>query len=53
MGQLIAPFGATAVMIAVLCSILLATGTFYILNITQRTTSALPPQFSGSGKSEG
>jgi len=53
MGQLIAPFGATAAIIAVLCSILLATGTFYILNIVQRTIPAPPSQLSRSGKSEG
>jgi FHS family Na+ dependent glucose MFS transporter 1 len=53
MGQLIAPFGVTAIMIAVLCSILLATGTFYILNIKQRTTPTPPPQLSMIGKGEG
>jgi fucose permease len=53
MGQLIAPFGATAAMIVVLCSILVAAGTFYILNIVQRTTPTSPPQLSNSGKSEG
>ena len=53
MGQLIAPFGATAAMIAVLCSILLATGVFYILNTIQRNTPAQPFQFSRRGKSEG
>ncbi len=52
MGQLIAPFGATAAIIAVFCSIVLATGTFYILNIRQRAISASPPILSGTGKSE-
>jgi fucose permease len=32
MGQLITPFGASATMIAVFCSMLLTAGTFYILN---------------------
>ena len=53
MGQLIAPFGATAAMIVVLCSILVAAGTFYILNIVQRSTPTSPPQLSSSGKSKG
>jgi FHS family Na+ dependent glucose MFS transporter 1 len=52
MGQLIAPFGPTAAIIAVLCSILLATGTYYILNMTQRTIPAQLPQLSNSEKSE-
>jgi FHS family Na+ dependent glucose MFS transporter 1 len=52
MGQLILPFGATAAMIVVLCSILLATATYYILNIKQRASPTPPPQFSSSGKSE-
>jgi FHS family Na+ dependent glucose MFS transporter 1 len=43
MGQLIAPFGANAAIIAVLGSILLASGIFYILNIKQRTTLTPPP----------
>jgi len=46
MGQLIIPFGATAAIIVVLCSILLASGTYFILNIKQRTASTLPPQVS-------
>jgi FHS family Na+ dependent glucose MFS transporter 1 len=46
MGQLIIPFGATAAIIVVLCSILLASGTYFILNIKQRTASILPPQVS-------
>jgi hypothetical protein len=44
MGQLIIPFGATAAIIVVLCSILLASGTYFILNIKQRTASTPPPQ---------
>ncbi len=43
MGQLIAPYGATSAIIIVLISILLAAGTFYILNLTQRTLPASPP----------
>jgi FHS family Na+ dependent glucose MFS transporter 1 len=43
MGQLIVPYGATAVIITVFCSILLATGTFYILNIKQHTAPAPSP----------
>jgi FHS family Na+ dependent glucose MFS transporter 1 len=43
MGQLIGPLGATAAMIAVLCSILLAMGVFYILNVKQRTTPTSAP----------
>jgi FHS family Na+ dependent glucose MFS transporter 1 len=46
MGQLIIPFGATAAIIVVLCSILLASGTYFILNIKQRTASTPPPQVS-------
>ena len=53
MGQLIAPFGTTAAMIAVLCSTLLATGSFYILNRVQRATPAPPPRLSRSGNSDG
>ena len=45
MGQLIAPFGATAVIIAVLGSTLIAAGTFYILNIKQRTAPIPSPKF--------
>ena len=41
MGQLIAPYGATVSMLVVLCSILLASGAFYILNIKQYSI-ALP-----------
>jgi FHS family Na+ dependent glucose MFS transporter 1 len=41
MGQLIVPYGATAAMITVLCSILLAAGTLYILNRKQFNTT--PP----------
>ena len=52
MGQLIIPFGATAAIIVVLCSILLATGTYFILNSKQRTASTPPPQVLWSGKSE-
>jgi FHS family Na+ dependent glucose MFS transporter 1 len=52
MGQLIIPFGATAVMIVVLCSILVATGIFNILNIVQRNTFTTPPQPSSNGKGE-
>jgi FHS family Na+ dependent glucose MFS transporter 1 len=52
MGQLIIPFGATAAMIVVLCSILLATATYYILNIKQRASPTPPSQFSSSGESE-
>jgi fucose permease len=36
MGQLIVPFGATAAMVAVLCSLLVAAGLFYILNVAHR-----------------
>jgi fucose permease len=36
MGQLIIPYGVTAIMITVLCSILLATGCYYLLNKKQR-----------------
>jgi FHS family Na+ dependent glucose MFS transporter 1 len=52
MGQLIAPFGATAAIIAVFCSIVLATGIFYLLNTRQRAISASPPILSGTEKSE-
>jgi fucose permease len=50
MGQLIAPYGATAAMIAVLCSILLATGTFYILNILQISAPTPTTHSSNSGR---
>jgi len=36
MGQLIAPFGPTAAMVAVLGSILLAVGAYYLLNLAHR-----------------
>ncbi len=49
MGQLIDPFGATAIIIAVLCSTLLATGVFYILGIKQRTALTPPAQGSQNG----
>ena len=52
MGQLIAPYGATATIIVVLCSIFLAAGTYFFLNISQRTLPATPPQFSSGGRSE-
>ena len=49
MGQLIDPFGATAIIIAVLCSTLLATGVFYILEVKQRTALTPPAQGSPNG----
>jgi FHS family Na+ dependent glucose MFS transporter 1 len=52
MGQLITPFGAVATIIVVLCSILLATGTYFFLNITQRAVPSSPPGLSSSAKSE-
>jgi MFS transporter, FHS family, Na+ dependent glucose transporter 1 len=42
MGQLITPYGAQVIMITILCSILVATGMFYILN-TMRFTAPTPP----------
>jgi hypothetical protein len=36
-----------------LCSILVATGIFYILNIVQGNTFTPPPHPSSAGKSEG
>ena len=36
MGQLIAPFGSASILWVVLCSIFLAAGVFYALNISQR-----------------
>lgn len=44
MGQLITPLGANAIMVVVLCSLLLATGFFYILNTKQPATPAIRPQ---------
>lgn len=44
MGQLISPFGAIAIIVVVLCSILLATGFFYILNVKQPAASTIHPQ---------
>jgi fucose permease len=44
MGQLIVPFGITSAVIAVLCSILFASVTFYILNIKQPAITS-PSQF--------
>jgi MFS transporter, FHS family, Na+ dependent glucose transporter 1 len=52
MGQLIAPFGANAAILAVFCSILLSMATFYILNFKQRTLLASSPLYSSPGKSE-
>ncbi len=52
MGQLITPFGATATIMVVLCSIFLATGTYFFLNITQRAVPASSPGLSSNGKSE-
>jgi len=44
MGQVITPYGATAAMVTALVSVLLATGTFYVLNHTQRKTLISPPR---------
>ena len=44
MGQVITPFGAMAAMVIVLGSTLLATVTFYILNVKQQSMLAHPPQ---------
>jgi fucose permease len=43
MGQLITPLGATAVMVVVLCSILVSTVTFYILNALKPKVALPPP----------
>jgi FHS family Na+ dependent glucose MFS transporter 1 len=53
MGQLIVPYGATAAMIAVLCSVVIATGTFYLLNVTQRTIANPPNGYVKNGDNQG
>jgi fucose permease len=53
MGQLIVPYGAVTAMITVLCSVLLATGTFYILNVIQRTNTNPPTGFMMNGDGQG
>jgi MFS transporter, FHS family, Na+ dependent glucose transporter 1 len=52
MGQLIVPYGATAAMITVMCSVLIATGTFYILNRKQRTSAISPVGFMKNGNNQ-
>jgi FHS family Na+ dependent glucose MFS transporter 1 len=41
MGQLIVPFGTASTMMVVLCSILAATGVFYVLNIFQKKLASM------------
>jgi FHS family Na+ dependent glucose MFS transporter 1 len=50
MGQVIAPFGATSVMVVDLCCILISAVTFFILNANQHRIALPPAEISASGK---
>jgi O-antigen/teichoic acid export membrane protein len=52
MGQLIAPFGPTAAMVAVMGSIMLAIGAYYLLNLAHRLAPTTQSKNPGIRKIE-